>query len=89
VLLLIGNKRDVTHGEREVSIREGERLAEVTFMNCMASCGNIKYCHTSNWELCSWRPVPGQGIMSYKLMRSWQGEGWILLLMFILFITLY
>ena len=29
VLLLIGNKRDVSHGEREVSVREGEKLAEV------------------------------------------------------------
>ena len=33
VLLLIGNKRDVPHGDRQVSTREGEKLAEVNIIN--------------------------------------------------------
>jgi len=35
VLLLVGNKRDVPHGERQVSTREGEKLAEVITITAM------------------------------------------------------
>ena len=32
MLLLIGNKRDVPNFDRQVSTREGEKLAEVTIL---------------------------------------------------------
>ncbi|XP_065903702.1 ras and EF-hand domain-containing protein homolog isoform X2 [Dysidea avara] len=43
VLLLIGNKRDVPHGDRQVSTREGEKLAEqlgALFMETSARSGD-------------------------------------------------
>ena len=63
----------MSHGEREVSSREGEKLAEVC-MNFVASHGIIVCVANSNLVPFLWRPVQDQGIMLYKLTKSWHGK---------------